>query len=314
MAQPLIDLVEQFCTFQRKQRGKTEGGVKTYRWNLCQFLEFVRGRRGRPACLGDLEPATIQAWMDSMAAADLALSTMRVRQSTLSSLCAWLVKRGYLDANPVARLDRPPHRREAPRQVPGSAIMDDVVKAARERQVPRDLAIFLILRYSGMRRESVASLRVRNLDRSCGLRNVPVKGGKTRDIPLPAAVVQVLDRYVAQYLPTQVDEIKPDTPLFWSTYGRRRQGVVRRPMEGKNVWRLCKTYGRLIGYPMLKPHDLRHGVAMEVYEQHHDLEQVRALLGHKNMETTQLYAQIRPAALKHAVNFYEAKALDVLSS
>ena len=28
MAQQLIDLVEQFCNFQRKQRGKTEGGVK----------------------------------------------------------------------------------------------------------------------------------------------------------------------------------------------------------------------------------------------------------------------------------------------
>src|SRR5258707_4346130 len=134
MAQPLIDLVEQFCTFQRKQRGKTEGGVKTYRWNLTQSLEFVRGRRGRPACLGDLEPATIQAWMDSMAAADLALSTMRVRQSTLSSLCAWLVKRGYLDINPVARLDRPPRRREAPRQVPGAAIMDALVRAAQQRQ------------------------------------------------------------------------------------------------------------------------------------------------------------------------------------
>jgi hypothetical protein len=43
-----IDLVEQLCTFQRKQRGKTEGGVKTYRWNLGQCLEFVAGRRGRP--------------------------------------------------------------------------------------------------------------------------------------------------------------------------------------------------------------------------------------------------------------------------
>jgi len=68
-------------------------------------------------------------------------------------------------------------------------------------------------------------------------------------------------------------------------------------MEGKNIWRLCKTYGRLIGYPMLKPHDLRHGVAMGVYEHHHDLEEVRGLLGHTRLETTQLYAQIRPAAL-----------------
>ena len=77
MAQPLIDLVEQFCIFQRKQRGKTEGGVKTYRWNLSQYLEFVRGRHGRPACVGDVEPATIQAWMDNMAAADLALGVDR---------------------------------------------------------------------------------------------------------------------------------------------------------------------------------------------------------------------------------------------
>ncbi len=53
---------------------------------------------------------------------------------------------------------------------------------------------------------------------------------------------------------------------------------------------------------------------MEVYEQHHDLEQVRGLLGHKNIETTQLYAQIRPTALKHAVEFCEAKALGVLGS
>jgi len=313
MAQPLSDLVEQFCVFQRKQRGKTEGGVKTYQWNLRQFLDFVRGHRGRLASLGDLDPVIIQAWMDSMAATDLALSTMRVRQSTLSSLCAWLVKRGYLESNPVARLDRPPHRREAPRQVPGTPIMDALIKAARQRQRPRDIVALLLLRFSAARRGSVAALKVRNLDRGWGLRNVPVKGGKTRDIPLPAAVNQYLDRYVSDYLPTQVDVVTSDTPLLWSTYGQRRQGLVRRPMKGKNIWRLCKTYGRQIGYPMLKPHDLRHGVAMEVYEERHDVEEVRGLLGHARLETTQLYAQIRPAALKQAVEFYEAKALDLLS-
>ena len=175
--------------------------------------------------------------------------------------------------------------------------MDALIPAARQRQRPRDLAIFLILRYSGMRRASVASLRVRNLDPRWGLRNVPVKGGKTRDIPLPTIVMQFLDDYVTQHLPTLVESATPDTPLFWSTYGQRRQGTVRRPMESKNIWRLCKTYGRIIGYPMLKPHDLRHGVAMEVYEQHHDLEQVRGLLGHTRIETTQLYAQIRPRRL-----------------
>jgi hypothetical protein len=35
---------------------------------------------------------------------------------------------------------------------------------------------------------------------------------------------------------------------------------------------------------------------------------------HTRIETTQLHAQIRPAALKQAVEFYEAKALDILGS
>src|SRR5207302_9850075 len=126
--------------------------------------------------------------------------------------------------------------------------------------------------------------------------------------------MQCLDRYLSQYLPTEVEDIKPDTPVFWSTFGQRRQGTVRRPMEGKNIWRLCKTYGRLIGYPMLKPHDLRHGVAMEVLEQQHDLEQVRALLGHARIDTTQIYTMIRPSHLKQVVSFYEEPARRMLQS
>jgi hypothetical protein len=42
----------------------------------------------------------------------------------------------------------------------------------------------------------------------------------------------------------------------------------------------------MIGYPELKPYDLRQGVAMEVLEQHDDLEQVPALRGHARIDTT----------------------------
>jgi hypothetical protein len=51
MTQSLSDLIEQFCDFQRKQRGKTEGGVKGYRWNLNRFVVFIRNRDGRPAAV-----------------------------------------------------------------------------------------------------------------------------------------------------------------------------------------------------------------------------------------------------------------------
>jgi len=53
---------------------------------------------------------------------------------------------------------------------------------------------------------------------------------------------------------------------------------------------------------------------MEILEQHHDLEAVRAMLGHTRIDTTQTYAQIRPAQLKWTVEFFEGRALDLLSS
>jgi hypothetical protein len=39
----------------------------------------------------------------------------------------------------------------------------------------------------------------------------------------------------------------------------------------------------------------------------------RALLGHSRMDTTQVYASIRPPQLKRAVSFYEEKAVRMLS-
>jgi site-specific recombinase XerD len=52
---------------------------------------------------------------------------------------------------------------------------------------------------------------------------------------------------------------------------------------------------------------------MEVLEQHHDLEQVRALLGHARIDTTQIYTSIRPPELKRAMSFYEQRASKMLS-
>jgi integrase len=61
--------------------------------------------------------------------------------------------------------------------------MDALIEPAKARRRPRDVAIFLMLRYTGVRRESVATLGVQHFDGAWGLRDIRVKGGKTRDIP-----------------------------------------------------------------------------------------------------------------------------------
>jgi site-specific recombinase XerD len=51
---------------------------------------------------------------------------------------------------------------------------------------------------------------------------------------------------------------------------------------------------------------------MEVLGARKNLEEVRALLGHTRLETTQVYTTIRPAQLKDAVAFYEAQAQEMM--
>jgi len=312
MTQRLVDLLEQFCQYQLKQRGKTAGGVGTYRYILGQFLRFAQAHGGRIARVEDLTGSLIQAWMDDMAASDLSINTLRCRQAMLSSFCNWLVKRNLLGANPVLKMDRPP-RQTRPPAVPSTALMNALIGKVRERGSSRDAAIFLLLRFTGMRRESVATLRVGQLDGEWGLRGVQVKGGTVRDVPAPAIVMRFLHAYVVDVLTPALGAVTPRTPLFWSSWGKRGTGKTREPMTGKNIWRLCKVYGARIGYPSLKPHDLRHGVAMEVLGEHGNLEEVRALLGHTRIDTTQVYTTIRPPQLKQAVGFYDDHAARLLA-
>jgi len=68
------------------------------------------------------------------------------------------------------------------------------------------------------------------------------------------------------------------------------------------------VYGWIIGYEELKPHDLRPRRREGGPREHDDLEEVGALLGHVRIDTTQIYASIRPPQLTRAVSFYEDKA------
>jgi hypothetical protein len=77
-----------------------------------------------------------------------------------------------------------------------------------------------------MRRESVASLRVRHLDADWGLRGVHVKGDKTRDIPVPSMVMAFLQTDVEGVLAPEVGEVTPDTLLLWSRWPGARDSAA----------------------------------------------------------------------------------------
>jgi len=156
---------------------------------------------------------------------------------------------------------------EPPRQVPTPALM-----RCAESQRPSNAnglvisPFFLIMRYTGMRRRvgryaSGATSR-RQLGLAAGTRQRRTDAGHS----VARSVMTYLHTYVERLTGTVVrsGRRRRCSGLCGTADHRER---VEHQWQGKNIWRLCKTYGGSLGIPMLKPHDLRHGVAMEVLEQ-----------------------------------------------
>jgi hypothetical protein len=117
---------------------------------------------------------------------------------------------------------------------------------------------------------------------------------------------------------------------------RRRPGVDRDSLRAGSPLRSrrrtrpsahpCGTGGNSIGICSsdhdFRPHRdvttldhlsrIRDSLTCIPREQHRDLEQFRALLGHARIDTTQIYTSIRPPQLKRAVSFYEDQAMRML--
>ncbi len=58
-----------------------------------------------------------------------------------------------------------------------------------------------------------------------------LRGGKTRDIPLPAVVTQFLQSYVDRMVAPAVGTVTHDTPLFWAPSSN-----TKRKTSTKTIW------------------------------------------------------------------------------
>ena len=208
IAQRLVELVEQFCIYQRKQRGRTEGGVKTYRWNLEQFLVFVRARSGRLArsrtwsARRSRRGSTTwrhRTWSRTPCGSACPRSRASAPGSSSASSCPQTPRPdrtagppGFRPGGAGAQPHGCPHR--GGEATGATARSGDLPDPALHRDAAR------------LRREPAASAMSIPSGASAAVR---VKGGKTQDIPLPATVIQFLAAYVERLLAPECERAHP---------------------------------------------------------------------------------------------------------
>ena len=146
----------------------------------------------------------------------------------------------------------------------------------------RDRAIFELLYSSGLRVSEVTNLDIGAIDFSTREVRVTGKGDKTRIVPVGAAAIHALMRWVELRAAVKGHE---SPALFLGSHGRRLSPrVVQSRMK---IWALKQG---LTVDP--HPHMLRHSFASHVLQSSGDLRAVQEMLGHASIASTQVYTHL----------------------
>jgi integrase/recombinase XerD len=126
------------------------------------------------------------------------------------------------------------------------------------------------------------------------------KGRKERIVPLGRAAAEAITRYLNDCR-GKLGRVGSDERLFVSRSGK--------PMERIGLWMLVEKYGRKSGVlKNVSPHTLRHCFASHLLGGGADLRVVQELLGHSDIQTTQIYTHVDQTRLRSIHRKYHPRA------
>jgi site-specific recombinase XerD len=149
----------------------------------------------------------------------------------------------------------------------------------------RDYLMLRILWRTGMRVSELLSIRPRDLEPHNQVVNIiKAKGNKQRRVMLDPETFVMLSKYVLE------------------TNNLEDQYIF--PLSSVWVWKLVKKYGNMVDVD-IHPHTLRHSFAIHLVRSGLDLRRVQQLLGHSDLNTTQVYLQFKDEDLREGYNKIE---------
>lgn len=291
---PLV--VEDFLT-DLSARGYSPATVRARRQALAVFAQWAldRGLDG-PAAVSRPVLVRYQRWLFHYRKADgdpLTFRSQNARLLPVRALFAWCVKNGHLAANPASDLDLPKVEQRLPKAALTAAEAETVLAVPDEKTVSglRDRVMLEVLYCTGIRRSELARLNVRDIDRD--RRTLMVrqgKGKKDRLVPIHGRCVAWLDTYQSDARPKLV--VEPDDGTLFLT-------VDGTPFSLDRLTQLVREYVKTSGVAKEGAcHLFRHTLATVMLEGGADIRYVQAMLGHAELSTTQIYAQVSIRALQ----------------
>jgi integrase/recombinase XerD len=229
-----------------------------------RYLFYYRKADGKPLSLGMQEQylAPLKTWFK------------------------WLVREHHIPANPASDLILPKQPKNLPRALLTIQEVEAILNEAEPNtpQGLRDRAMLETLYATGLRRMELPGVAIYDIDLNKGLLWVRQgKGKRQRVVPLGDRASAWIDKYLTESRPQL---LATDTEaLFLTDYGE--------PVKPDYVANKMKRHMQFAG--INKPgstHLLRHACATHMLEGGADIRYIQEMLGHANLETTEIYTHV----------------------
>ena len=320
-------ILRDFLTYHETIKGQSQLTVAEYALDLRMFLRFMKLMRNEMPVNTDLNVIDIRdVDLDfvgsihtseifdflSYLATDRPLnpdspvsehgvspSTRARKLSAIKSFYKYLtVRTKQLQENPVADMEYPKLRKSLPKYLTMEQSAALLRSVSGQNQV-RDYAILMLFLNCGIRRSELVGLNITDVyeDRI----RVVGKGNKERFVYFGTPCRKAIDAYMAE----RNEKVLTDNrALFGSRNGNRISvTAVHRLVE-----KALKQAG--LDSTQFSAHKLRHTAATMMLSGGVDVKTVQEVLGHENLNTTQIYTHIENTELKIAAQANPLSKLD----
>ena len=285
----MLDLISAYENYLIKVKQASVNTVFSYLRDIRQFSLWLQSAEGT-----DLMNATqlnISDYLTHLERDGRSAATVSRSLASLKNFYAYVVSSGFMETSPVTgdiRVER--GEKKLPQILTGKEV--ELLLSQPTSADPkglRDKAMLEVMYATGIRVSELIELDVTNVNLELGI--IKCNGSKkTRLIPLYPAALKALSVYMNEVRDTMVAE--PDEQALFVNIGGAR-------MSRQGFWKILKHYQQTAQISKeITPHTLRHSFAVHLLENGADLNSVQELMGHSDISSTQMYANLINNRLK----------------
>ncbi len=272
--------IERFLQYLKYEKRCSEHTLTAYTGDLGQFRNFLN-----EIGINDfykVKPVDVRAWLVKMHDLGLKPRSIHRKISSIKAFYKYLQIMELSDQNPALLVTLPKIPKRLPVFVKEQEMLFllDNIDFGDDYEGVRNKLIIELFYATGMRLSELVELKLRDVDLKSGLVKVMGKRSKERLIPLTNEAKSLLETYFT---------------IRNETFGNQAPQWLFLTAKGKKIYH--KLVYRIVYSSLQKvttlqkksPHVLRHTFATQLLNRGADLNAIKELLGHSNLNATEIY-------------------------